>query len=152
MFGALGLCRASQKFAGLAKMLRNPMRFYEAAFWDLKTEKAKHHSYIPVKDPLWFCLRKPGKKILSPKKSPPQPFKKYKLRTHSGMIARVKIVGPVWKREFLMKQAGVKRNNRKKRRQTLKNKKKYVLVSPADKPKVKKLIPYYRSQLFKYTH
>ncbi len=50
------------------KMLRQiPIRTYTTSYWDLKTERAKHHQYKPNKDPLYFCL-KPKGKISSPKR------------------------------------------------------------------------------------
>ena len=76
-------------------MNKIPIQNYTTQFWDIKTERAKHHDFKPSTDPLYFCLKKKGG-VSSRKRDPPKRFSKYKMPNHKGMLTRLKIVGPKW--------------------------------------------------------
>lgn len=88
----------------------------------------------------------------SRKADPAKKRKAPRLATHKGLIKRVRIVGPRHARRFKFKAPGLHHKLRKWRARNLKNKKKPRYISAADMPRVKKLLPYFKRQKFKFRH
>lgn len=91
----------------LIKTTANNFSFgpFKVQYWDLATEKAKHHLHNYNPDPLRFALKRPGKITSKNQKRQNRliKFKKYKLKTRQAAMNRVIITGPKWNRTFLIK-------------------------------------------------
>lgn len=68
----------------------------------------------------------------------------YKLKSHSGLKKRLRVVGPINEREFKFYPAGKRHLMNNKSSNNLNRKKVKYLECPGDIKRVKKLLPYWK--------
>ncbi len=69
---------------------------------------------------------------------------KYRIKNHTGLMKRIRVVGPRWDRQFKFYPTGNVHKMTNKSSANLKAKKKPRLISAADIGRVRRLIPYFK--------
>ena len=110
----------------------------------------------------WFYMRKLPKqgclrfKTRGPFSSRKRPnlvkMQQPKLTNHKGLLKRIKIVGPRHARMFKFRSPGMRHKMRKRSHMGMARKKRARYVSSADIRVVRKMIPDYKRQYFKFLH
>ena len=78
------------------------------------------------------------------------PNTKYRITNHTGMMKRIRVVGPRWNRQFKFYPTGNVHKMTNKSSGNLRRKRKPRLISAADIRRVKRLIPYYKRKKCKH--
>ena len=99
------------------------------------------------------CLRFKTRGPFSSRKRPCLvKLQKPKLSNHKGLLRRLKIVGPRHARMFKFRSPGMRHKMRKRSCMGMSRKKRKRYVSVADIRVVKKMIPDFKRQYFKFLH
>jgi ribosomal protein L35 len=75
---------------------------------------------------------------------------KYRITNHSGLMKRIRVVGPRWNRQFKFYPTGNVHKMTNKSSGNLRRKRKPRLISAADIRRVKRLIPYFKRKKCKH--
>ncbi len=75
---------------------------------------------------------------------------KYKIKNHTGLMKRIRVVGPSWNRQFKFWPTGHVHKMTNKSSANLKGKKKARYICLADIRRVRRLIPYFKRKKCKH--
>ncbi len=111
--------------------------------------RLKNNFWTPAKNNCLINYQKFYMRSLKTKRRAKYPNSKHKQTNHTGMMKRVRVVGPIWDRGFKFWPTGNVHKMTNKSSANLKRKRKARYICKADLKRVKRLIPYYKRQKYK---